>query len=81
MGKTGTAAEIELEISDVSGQKVFSVANAPVANTVGELIQEWACPVRTLAARRFLTRRGWSVKAVISTPLNASAMLSKAAIA
>lgn len=41
MGRTSAAtAEIELEISDVSGQKVFSVANAPVANTVGELIQE-----------------------------------------
>ncbi len=33
-------AEIELEISDVSGQKVLSVANAPTANTVGELIRE-----------------------------------------
>ncbi len=40
MGMAHTAEEIELEISDVSGQKVFSVANAPVANTVGELIQE-----------------------------------------
>jgi len=40
MGKVETGAELELEISDVSGQKVFSVANAPVANTVGELIQE-----------------------------------------
>lgn len=36
----GKPAELELEISDVSGQKVFSVANAPVANTVGELIRE-----------------------------------------
>ncbi len=40
MGKTNATAEIELEVSDVSGQKVFSVANAPVANTVGELIHE-----------------------------------------
>ncbi|MGP8251891.1 MAG: hypothetical protein ACLQHF_07635 [Terracidiphilus sp.] len=32
--------EIDLEISDVSGQKVFSVANAPRENTVGELIHE-----------------------------------------
>jgi len=36
----GKPAEIELEISDVSGQKVFSVANAPTANTVGDLIRE-----------------------------------------
>jgi hypothetical protein len=36
----GKPAELELEICDVSGQKVFSVANAPVANTVGELIRE-----------------------------------------
>ncbi|MGD0910668.1 MAG: hypothetical protein ABR928_02165 [Terracidiphilus sp.] len=36
----GKPAEIELEISDVSGQKVLSVANAPTANTVGELIRE-----------------------------------------
>lgn len=39
MGKTATP-EIELEISDVSGQKVFKVANAPVNNSVGELIHE-----------------------------------------
>jgi hypothetical protein len=36
----GKPAEIELEIQDVSGQKVLSVANAPTANTVGELIRE-----------------------------------------
>jgi hypothetical protein len=36
----GRTEEIELEISDVSGQKVFSVSNAPAANTVGELIRE-----------------------------------------
>ncbi len=35
-----TMSQIELEVSDVSGQKVFKVANVPVANTVGELIQE-----------------------------------------
>ncbi len=40
MAKTEVKNEFELEISDVSGQKVFSVANAPAANTVGELIQE-----------------------------------------
>lgn len=40
MGKVETAAEIPLEFSDVSGQKVFNVKNAPVANTVGELISE-----------------------------------------
>ena len=39
MGKT-TSPEIELEISDVSGQKVFKVANAPADNSVGELIRE-----------------------------------------
>jgi hypothetical protein len=39
MGKTASP-EIELEISDVSGQKVFKVANAPVDNSVGELIRE-----------------------------------------
>jgi hypothetical protein len=32
--------EIPLEISDVSGQKVFSVANAPTGNTVGQLVAE-----------------------------------------
>lgn len=36
----GKPAEIELEISDVSGQKVLSVANVPTANTVSELIRE-----------------------------------------
>ncbi len=39
MSKTASP-EIELEISDVSGQKVFKVANAPVDNSVGELIRE-----------------------------------------
>src|ERR1039458_4590133 len=40
MGKAETTLEIPLEISDVSGQKAFSVANAPTANTVGELVHE-----------------------------------------
>lgn len=40
MGKPETTLEIPLEISDVSGQKVFSVANAPTDNTVGELVHE-----------------------------------------
>ncbi|MGB6719789.1 MAG: hypothetical protein WBE72_03260 [Terracidiphilus sp.] len=40
MGKPETTLEIPLEISDVSGQKVFSVANAPTGNTVGELVHE-----------------------------------------
>ena len=40
MGKAELTEEIELEISDVSGQKVFSVAGASTANTVGELINE-----------------------------------------
>ncbi|MGA3372076.1 MAG: hypothetical protein ABSC48_09980 [Terracidiphilus sp.] len=40
MGKAETTLEIPLEISDVSGQKVFSVANAPTSNTVGELVHE-----------------------------------------
>lgn len=40
MAKVESTLEIPLEISDVSGQKVFSVANAPTGNTVGELVQE-----------------------------------------
>ena len=40
MGKPETTLEIPLEISDVSGQKIFSVANAPTGNTVGELVRE-----------------------------------------
>ena len=40
MGKPETTLEIPLEISDVSGQKVFSVANAPADNTIGELLHE-----------------------------------------
>ena len=40
MGQAATLPELELEISDVSGQKVFSVANAPSDGTVGELVHE-----------------------------------------
>jgi hypothetical protein len=40
MGKSESVLEIPLEISDVSGQKVFSVTNAPANNTVGELVHE-----------------------------------------
>ncbi len=40
MGKPETTLEIPLVISDVSGQKIFSVANAPTGNTVGELVRE-----------------------------------------
>lgn len=32
--------EIELEVSDVSGQKVFKVANAPTDHSVGQLVEE-----------------------------------------
>jgi hypothetical protein len=38
MGKAATLPELALEISDVSGQKVYSVANAPADSTVGELV-------------------------------------------
>ena len=40
MGNAESVLEIPLEISDVSGQKVFSVTNAPANNTVGELVHE-----------------------------------------
>ena len=40
MAKTESVLEIPLEISDVSGQKVFTVNNAPTNNTVGELVHE-----------------------------------------
>jgi len=40
MEKCETAPALALEISDVSGQKVFSVANAPADGTVGELVHE-----------------------------------------
>jgi hypothetical protein len=38
MGKPETTPELALEISDVSGQKVFAVSNAPADGTVGELV-------------------------------------------
>jgi len=40
MGKPETATGLSLTVSDVSGQKVFVVANAPEGGTVGELIEE-----------------------------------------
>ena len=40
MGNAESVLEIPLEISDVSGQKVFSVSNTPANNTVGELVHE-----------------------------------------
>jgi len=40
MGNPETASPLALEISDVSGQKVFAVANAPGDSTVGELVAE-----------------------------------------
>jgi hypothetical protein len=40
MGKPETASQLSLEVSDVSGQKVFAVANAPADGTVGELVSE-----------------------------------------
>ena len=40
MGMTELAPEIELEATDVSGQKVFAISNAPTDHTVGELIHE-----------------------------------------
>ena len=42
MGKpeTAPATGLSLTVSDVTGQKIFVVANAPVDGTVGELIQD-----------------------------------------
>lgn len=40
MAKTEVMPGIPLTVSDVSGQKVFDVSNAPGDSTVGELIQE-----------------------------------------
>jgi hypothetical protein len=40
MGKPETSPQLSLVISDVSGQKVFDVANAPADGTVGELVHE-----------------------------------------
>jgi hypothetical protein len=40
MGKPETASGLALSVSDVSGQKVFVVANAPEDGSIGELIQD-----------------------------------------
>lgn len=40
MGKPAPASQLSLQVSDVSGQKVFSVANAPAEATVGEFVRE-----------------------------------------
>ena len=40
MGNPETVLEIPLEVSDVSDQRIFSISNAPAANTVGELVHE-----------------------------------------
>lgn len=40
MGKPETTAGVMLTVSDVSGQKVYDIGNAPTDGTVGELIQE-----------------------------------------
>jgi hypothetical protein len=40
MGKPEVASQLSLEVSDVSGQKVFAVADAPADATVGELVHE-----------------------------------------
>jgi len=40
MNENKNSSALALEISDVSGQKVFSVPNAPADGTVGELVHE-----------------------------------------
>lgn len=40
MGKPETATGVSLSVGDVTGQKIFVVANAPSDGTVGELIQD-----------------------------------------
>jgi hypothetical protein len=40
MGKTESRLEVAFQVSDVSGQKLYSVRNAPADATVGELIHE-----------------------------------------
>jgi hypothetical protein len=40
MGKPETTTGLSLTVSDVTGQKIFVVANAPAEGTVGELIQD-----------------------------------------
>jgi len=39
MGKSQTMPDISLKVSDVSGQKIFTMTSAPVDATVGELVQ------------------------------------------
>ena len=40
MGKPASLSQLSLQVSDVSGQKIFSVANAPADATVGEFVRE-----------------------------------------
>jgi len=40
MSEHATLSALALEVSDVSGQKVYSVSNAPADGTVGELVHE-----------------------------------------
>jgi hypothetical protein len=40
MGNPETTTGVSLSVSDVTGQKIFVVANAPADGTVGELIQD-----------------------------------------
>ena len=40
MGKPVAVSQLSLQVSDVSGQKVFAVANAPADATVGEFVRE-----------------------------------------
>ena len=40
MGKPETATGMSLMVSDVTGQKTFVVANAPIDSTVGEVTQD-----------------------------------------
>jgi len=40
MGKAETSPELALEISDVSGQKIFSVASSPTVPSVGAFATE-----------------------------------------
>ncbi|MGA9567713.1 MAG: hypothetical protein WBS19_19465 [Candidatus Korobacteraceae bacterium] len=40
MGTPETAAGLSLSVSDVTGQKIFVVANAPADGTIGGLIAE-----------------------------------------
>jgi len=40
MGNPETTTGLSLSVSDVTGQKIFVVANAPADGSVGELIQD-----------------------------------------